>query len=251
MNIASHRRSLVAISLLLAAAGCPGGPEEDDDLCRSENHCLRVDGEVICEDGYEWEDASDPENYNCVEVPPPAECLAVNNCQLNDDGEPECEIGYAWSDEAALECEWTGWAIEDEIDPLTDEREIQFITTATESYNDWLGRSVTPGLTILCKDGQSLIGFYTGPVETDINDILSVTIRFDSLPAEEDVPAIETNDVIVFEPETGERFANATYDATERVVLDFPAYETFAPPAIFDVSNFSDVAQPYVDVCGF
>src|SRR5690606_10406058 len=69
------RASAIAIPLfslpLLAACGANGElPGFDDEHpCKAENHCLREDGESVCESGYQWEDPDDEDNYNCVLIP--------------------------------------------------------------------------------------------------------------------------------------------------------------------------------------
>jgi hypothetical protein len=63
-------RALVptSLSLLLASSclGPDGAAIEEEHPCKEENHCLRVDGRLECEDGYEWEDPDDQDNFMCV-----------------------------------------------------------------------------------------------------------------------------------------------------------------------------------------
>ncbi len=71
--------ALFPISACLLVA-CPAPSQ--DDLCTSDGHCYREDGQVFCEDGYDWEDAGDPNNYNCVAVD-------VNEPEASPEAEPE------------------------------------------------------------------------------------------------------------------------------------------------------------------
>jgi hypothetical protein len=57
--------TLTMVCFFLGACPNLGG---DDHPCVEENHCLRVDGELECEDGYTWEDPADADNYNCVSI---------------------------------------------------------------------------------------------------------------------------------------------------------------------------------------
>jgi hypothetical protein len=52
----------------VVACGGPGSEGESEHACQLENHCIRDDGEVFCEDGYHWQDSSDPDNYICEPV---------------------------------------------------------------------------------------------------------------------------------------------------------------------------------------
>ncbi len=73
----------------LVLAGC-GGMTMTDQLCSEENHCVRDGDDVVCEEGYEWENPDDAENYNCID-----RCVDANFCQRVD-GVVGCQDGYQW-----------------------------------------------------------------------------------------------------------------------------------------------------------
>ncbi len=54
--------------LVLSSGACDGGSDGNaDEVCLEENHCTRDrDGQLVCEDGFTWEDPDDSENYTCV-----------------------------------------------------------------------------------------------------------------------------------------------------------------------------------------
>jgi hypothetical protein len=53
---------------LAALAGCQHelGRSTEEHPCRLDNHCVRMAGEVYCEEGFTWEDPNDATNYVCV-----------------------------------------------------------------------------------------------------------------------------------------------------------------------------------------
>jgi hypothetical protein len=53
------------LGVVFLLGGCPKNAP-DDHPCKEENHCVREDGQTLCEDGYQWEDPDDGDNYNCV-----------------------------------------------------------------------------------------------------------------------------------------------------------------------------------------
>jgi hypothetical protein len=56
---------LGVVLLLASCSGCGDPPPPDP--CIPENHCIRLsDGSARCEDGFEWEDYGDDDNYLCV-----------------------------------------------------------------------------------------------------------------------------------------------------------------------------------------
>ncbi len=58
------------LSILFALTGCltPNDAPPQEHPCQVQNHCLHdpETNESTCEEGYEWEDLNDSDNYNCV-----------------------------------------------------------------------------------------------------------------------------------------------------------------------------------------
>jgi hypothetical protein len=121
-----------ALMLLLSPIACtlPGG-NGGDHPCKQENKCLRDGDQNRCADGFQWEDPSDQDNFNCVpnegqggpggdpvaqctgcgadqvcvqgqctDVPSSCPCpketycdLASNTCQIGCTTDTECDLG--------------------------------------------------------------------------------------------------------------------------------------------------------------
>jgi hypothetical protein len=71
-------KTFLALAFGLMGPALLGCPELGGHPCKEENHCIREDGELYCEDGYTWEDPEDSENYNCVAI---AGFTAEGKCQ--------------------------------------------------------------------------------------------------------------------------------------------------------------------------
>jgi hypothetical protein len=82
------------------------GCDIDDHPCKTENHCMREDGDLTCEEGYNWEDPSDSENYNCVEIeeiPQPPEPVLGFGGSVPDDATLVTIIDVSLSNPGDLE----------------------------------------------------------------------------------------------------------------------------------------------------
>lgn len=78
-------RQLMLVPVLVGLIGCE--QQATEHPCQEENHCVRQDGEVMCEDGYTWEDPNDSDNYNCV-------ATSSNESERADAGSAEDDNSY-------------------------------------------------------------------------------------------------------------------------------------------------------------
>ena len=60
----------IRIALFIALGALAGCSDAQDKVCENPDlHCyIGADGQATCEDGYTWEDATDPNNFQCVPV---------------------------------------------------------------------------------------------------------------------------------------------------------------------------------------
>lgn len=63
------RRLLFPAFLVVVTSACTDmTPQEAEHPCQAENHCVRDGSESLCEQGFEWQDPSDEDNYTCVAI---------------------------------------------------------------------------------------------------------------------------------------------------------------------------------------
>lgn len=64
------QNTLMKLSLILALSTVVGCSDAQNKACQNPDlHCyIAADGQATCEDGYTWEDATDPDNFQCVPV---------------------------------------------------------------------------------------------------------------------------------------------------------------------------------------
>jgi hypothetical protein len=88
----------MGLALLISGASCLGTGDNGDGEhpCKEENHCIRADGKSGCEDGFEWENPEDGDNYNCVPV-------GGGNPNTGDCREVGCQ-GFYYCDLASGDC---------------------------------------------------------------------------------------------------------------------------------------------------
>ena len=63
------KSSLIALAVTCFSFGaCTGADEEEtNEKCTAEKNCYESGGQYFCDDGFEWEDETDRNNFNCVE----------------------------------------------------------------------------------------------------------------------------------------------------------------------------------------
>ncbi len=188
------------LAVLAAVAACDpeGAPTEGEGEggsgvpCDDAHHCSILDDEPTCDPGFVFESLSETDNFNCVD---------------------------------------TGWIIEDSTDPIDDARELQFIKDANDTYEDFLGQTVQPRVSTLCKTGeQTLMVFQTGALETDSQDRVVVTLRFDEAEAF-DAPAVESNGVVFFPTADANGYSQRLFNSS-RLVVRFPPLDGFLVRAL-------------------
>ena len=64
------QNTLIRIALFIALGALAGCSDAQEKVCQNPDlHCyIGADGQATCEDGYTWEDATDPNNFQCVPV---------------------------------------------------------------------------------------------------------------------------------------------------------------------------------------